>query len=129
MGKTHNAIPLPIQGAAEPATGPNCGFLDIAEEKLEVVLFEMAHSGEWFPKIKRVSKCSVHKHRRSHTKAPSQVQTDGQRGLLQNLLPLHNHSAFLLHKPVSFSLRLERVNPWEHIASRRRPVFSWDLAP
>jgi hypothetical protein len=53
-----------------------------------------------------------------------QVQIDGQLGLLQNPLPSHRHSAILLHKPVSFALRLERVNPWERIASRRRPAFS-----
>jgi hypothetical protein len=40
-------------------------------------------------------------------------------------LPLH--SAILFHKPVSFPLRLERVNRWERIASRRRPAFSSHL--
>src|SRR5258706_3569913 len=57
----------------------------------------------------------------------SQVQTDGQLGLLENLLPSYSDGAILFHKPVSFALRLERVNPWERIASRRRPAFSSHL--
>ena len=57
----------------------------------------------------------------------SQVQTNGQLGLFQNLLPPRCHSAILFHKPVAFELRLERVNPWERIASRRRPAFSSHL--
>ena len=28
-----------------------------------------------------------------------------------------------MRRPVSFALRFERVNRWEHIASRRRPAF------
>ena len=35
--------------------------------------------------------------------------------------------AILFHKPVSFPLRLERVNRWERIASRWRPAFSSHL--
>src|SRR5580700_2851279 len=57
----------------------------------------------------------------------SQVQTDGQLGLFENLLPPRCYSATLFHKPVSFPLRLERVNRWERIASRRRPAFSSHL--
>src|SRR6202521_1391314 len=37
------------------------------------------------------------------------------------------HGAILFHKPVSFPLRLKRVNRWERIASRRRPAFSSHL--
>src|SRR5690242_9389555 len=57
----------------------------------------------------------------------SQVQPDRQPCLLENLLPTHGDGAILFHKPVSFALRLERVNPWERIASRRRPAFSSHL--
>src|ERR1700691_4577307 len=57
----------------------------------------------------------------------SQVQTDGQPRLFQNLLSPRRHSATLFHKPVSFPLRLERVNRWERIASRWRPAFSSHL--
>jgi len=32
----------------------------------------------------------------------------------QNSLPTDCHSAILFQKPVSFPLRLERVNRWEH---------------
>jgi hypothetical protein len=54
----------------------------------------------------------------------SQVHSDGQLFPLENLLPLVRHSDILFHKPVSFPLRLERVDPWERIASRWRPAFS-----
>ena len=37
------------------------------------------------------------------------------------------HGAILFHKPVSFPLRLKRVNRWERIASRWRPAFSSHL--
>src|SRR5216683_360970 len=57
----------------------------------------------------------------------SQVQTDGQLGSFENLVPVFRHSAILFHKPVSFPLRLERVDPWERIASGRRPAFSSHL--
>src|SRR6185312_13959932 len=57
----------------------------------------------------------------------SQVQPNGQCGLFENLASVFHHSAILSHKPVSFPLRLERVNRWEHIASRRRPAFSSHL--
>jgi hypothetical protein len=57
----------------------------------------------------------------------SQVHSDRQLLLVENLLPLRCHSAILFHKPVSFPLRLERVNHWERIASRRRPAFSSHL--
>src|ERR1700694_2033911 len=59
--------------------------------------------------------------------AISQIQPDRQLGLFENLVPVFRHSAILFHKPVSFVLRLERVNPWERIASRRRPAFSSHL--
>jgi hypothetical protein len=54
----------------------------------------------------------------------SQVQPDGQLGPLENLVSVCRHGAILFHKPVSFALRLERVDHWERIASRRRPAFS-----
>jgi hypothetical protein len=38
--------------------------------------------------------------------AISQVQTDGQPGLLENLVSVGRHGAILFHKPVSFPLRL-----------------------
>src|SRR5258708_38437810 len=57
----------------------------------------------------------------------SQVQTDGQLGLFENLVSVSRHGAILFHKPVSFPLRLKRVNRWERIASRRRPAFSSHL--
>src|SRR6266478_4845606 len=57
----------------------------------------------------------------------SQIQTDGQLRLFENLLSPHCRSVILFHKPVSFPLRLERVNRWERIASRRRPAFSSHL--
>ena len=47
-----------------------------------------------------------------------------QLGLVENLVSVCRHGAILFHKPVSFPLRLERVDPWERIASRRRPAFS-----
>jgi hypothetical protein len=56
-----------------------------------------------------------------------QVHADRQLVLVENLLPLRCHGAILFHKPVSFALRLERVNRWERIASRRRPAFSSHL--
>jgi hypothetical protein len=56
--------------------------------------------------------------------AISQIQTDRQLLLLENFALECLHSANLFHKPVSFALRLERVNRWERIASRRRPAFS-----
>jgi hypothetical protein len=57
----------------------------------------------------------------------SQIQTDGQLGLFENLVSLCCHGAILFHKPVSFVLRLERVDHWERIASRRRLAFSSHL--
>ncbi|MDQ1389946.1 MAG: hypothetical protein QOF56_3400 [Acidobacteriaceae bacterium] len=48
----------------------------------------------------------------------SQVQTDGQLGLFENLVSICRHGAILFHKPASFALRLNRVNRWERIASR-----------
>src|SRR6202035_2809678 len=57
----------------------------------------------------------------------SQVQPKGKCGLFENLVSVFHHSAILSHKPVSFPLRLERVNRWEHIASRRRLAFSSHL--
>jgi hypothetical protein len=57
----------------------------------------------------------------------SQVHSDRQLLLPENLLPLRCHGDILIHKPVSFPLRLERVNRWERIASRRRPTFSSHL--
>src|ERR1700730_5813963 len=57
----------------------------------------------------------------------AQVHSDRQLLLVENLLPLRCHGVILFHKPASFALRLERVNPWERIASRRRPAFSSHL--
>src|SRR3984893_1448209 len=59
--------------------------------------------------------------------AISQVQADRQLLLFENFTPECLHSASLLHKPVSFPLRLERVNRWERITSRRSPAFSSHL--
>src|ERR1700686_3681778 len=49
--------------------------------------------------------------------AISQIEADRQLLLLENFALECLHSASLFHKPVSFALRLERVNPWERIAS------------
>jgi hypothetical protein len=54
----------------------------------------------------------------------SQVHSDRQLLPLENLPPSRCYSATLFHKLVSFPLRLERVNRWERIASRRRPALS-----
>src|SRR5260370_32134342 len=59
--------------------------------------------------------------------AISQIQTDRQLLLFENFALECLHSAILFHKPVSFALRLERVDHWERIASRRRPAFSSHL--
>src|SRR5579862_5594222 len=55
----------------------------------------------------------------------SQIQTNRQLVLCENLNPLHRHSANLLH--CRSPLRLERVVHWEPIASRWRPAFSSHL--
>src|SRR3984885_9497223 len=57
----------------------------------------------------------------------SQVHADRQLLLFENLLPSGYHSAILFHKPVTFPLRLERVDPWERIASRWSLAFSSHL--
>src|SRR5258706_2712157 len=57
----------------------------------------------------------------------SQIQSDRQLLLFEDFALECLHSAILSHKPVSFALRLERVNRWERIASRRRPAFSSHL--
>jgi hypothetical protein len=54
----------------------------------------------------------------------SQVQNDGQFVLLLNLVSVSRYGGILFHKLVSFVMRLERLNRWERIASRRRPAFS-----
>lgn len=58
MDKFHNETPLPIQEAAKPTPDRNYGLLEVAEEQLDIILFEMAHSDEWFTEIKRGSKRS-----------------------------------------------------------------------
>ena len=57
--------------------------------------------------------------------AISQIQTNRQLVLFENLIPLYRHSANLLH--CRSPLRLERVVHWERIASRWRPAFSSHL--
>src|ERR1700758_2497045 len=57
-------------------------------------------------------------------KSISQVHSDRQLLALENLLSTGRHGAILFHKPVSFPLRLERVDRWERNPSRRRPAFS-----
>src|ERR1700694_5998161 len=59
--------------------------------------------------------------------AISQIQPDRQLLLLENFALEYLYSAIVFHKPVSFALRLERVDHWERIASRRRPAFSSHL--
>src|SRR6266481_1406223 len=59
--------------------------------------------------------------------AISQIQTDRQLLRLENFVLEYLYSASLFHKPVSFSLRFERVDHWERIASRWRPAFSSHL--
>src|SRR5580658_10092559 len=59
--------------------------------------------------------------------AISQIQTNRQLLLLENFALECLHSVSLFHKPVSFSLRFERVDHWERIASRWRPAFSSHL--
>src|SRR5258706_8930009 len=59
--------------------------------------------------------------------AISQIQSDRQLLLLEKFALQCLYSASLLHKLVSFALRLERVDHWERIASRRRPAFSSHL--
>ena len=56
----------------------------------------------------------------------SQVQTDGQSGLLENLVSVFRHGAILFHKPVSFSLCLERV---ESLGAYRIPSETGLLIP
>jgi hypothetical protein len=48
--------------------------------------------------------------------AVSQVQTDGQLGLIENLVAARRHSAHHSSQPVSFLLCLEHVDYWERIA-------------
>jgi hypothetical protein len=57
----------------------------------------------------------------------SQAQADGQFVPLENLVSVNRYDGIFFHKRVSFVLRLERVNRWERIASRRRPAFSTRL--
>jgi len=65
---------LPIQRAAKPAAGRNYGYLDAAEQQLEIILFGMAHSGEWFLEFRRVNKRSKRGTIKCHVSKPEPLR-------------------------------------------------------
>src|SRR5271169_5067165 len=59
--------------------------------------------------------------------AIAEVQTNRELVSFENHVSIYPNSASLFHSRSPFLLRLERVDHWERIASRRRPAFSSHL--
>src|ERR1700757_1004855 len=57
----------------------------------------------------------------------AKVHTNRELVSFENQVSIYPNSASLFHSRSPFLLRLERVDHWERIASRRRPAFSSHL--
>src|SRR5712664_2446768 len=57
----------------------------------------------------------------------AEVQTNRELVSFENHVSIYPNSASLFHSRSPSLLRLERVDHWERIASRRRPAFSSHL--